>query len=1071
MTHIVREPPPSPPSLQGGRLGGWWRTDDEHPGRIVCDLCPRACSLKPGDRGFCFVRENVEGQMLLTTYGRSTGFCIDPIEKKPLNHFLPGTSVLSFGTAGCNLGCKFCQNWDISKSREVERLSESASPETIAEAARRLGCHSVAYTYNDPIIWAEYAIDTARACRAVGVKNVAVTAGYIMPEARAPFFHAMDAANVDLKAFTEDFYQKITYSHLEPVLDTLRWLKQESDVWFEITNLIIPTANDSPDEIRAMCDWILDSVGDETPLHFTAFHPDFRMRDVPNTPHETLLAAYDIARRQGLKYVYVGNVFDAQHDSTYCPACGELLIERNWHELGQYHLQGDACGHCGHRIAGRFLDEPGRWGRRRQPVRISQFTPPAASQTNPSSPPKAISMSPPSPAESEATAASGDEAPQLNEDQRRKIHEAACRLVAAEITGRPAGLVEGGLLGAERQLVSGAFVTLKRQGRLRGCCGNFGRPMDLLSALTTAAARTATADVRLPPVSRTELPHLELSVSLLHSFRALPDDAAERRSTLEIGRHGLHVSRGDKAGLLLPVVAVESQLDAEEFLRHVCRKAGLPTTAWEDPAARLTTFEVEYLDGRFAAEVCEQFGVETPSLFTTDETSALAAHCRQNLLAHLRGATPNYYAASVSDANVPGVIVTVQLPDAEPTHLVKFSMRPGVPLQSTLFSLVESAATGLRGAGLSRAAVDSLRVGVTVLYDAAMHGVVAEADVAGIDPKRRAVLVAEGAKSAWVFDPAQTAEELIAEAARCAGVAAPHSANVYSLAAQSSEGALSLTTAPKPRVGSRVRLPGVAGAFYPADAGELSKLVDECLEGDACEPQPWAALMTPHAGLAYSGRVAGETLRRVEFPDTVLVLGPKHTRQGVEWAVTPHETWALPGGDVACDVEFARRLAAGIDGLELDAAAHQNEHAIEVELPLIRRLAPDAKVVGIAIGAGDLPRCRAFAKQLADVLRNEASMPLLVISSDMNHFATDEENRRLDAMALDAMQSLDAEQLYQTVTRHQISMCGVLPAVIVMETLRELGRLSTCEKTAYATSAEVNGDTSRVVGYAGILLG
>src|SRR4051794_39424898 len=240
MSRTVLLPPETAPLPDGSLLGGWWHQDEKEPDRIHCDLCPRDCTLRPGDIGFCFVRENRGGEMVLSTYGRSTGFCIDPIEKKPLNHFYPGTSVLSFGTAGCNLGCKFCQNWSISKSREVELLSESASPEAIAAAAKELGCRSVAFTYNDPVIWAEYAIDAAKACRAAGVKSVAVTAGYISPAARGPFYEVMDAANVDLKGFTEEFYQKLTLSHLQPVLDTLRWLKHESDTWFEITNLIIP---------------------------------------------------------------------------------------------------------------------------------------------------------------------------------------------------------------------------------------------------------------------------------------------------------------------------------------------------------------------------------------------------------------------------------------------------------------------------------------------------------------------------------------------------------------------------------------------------------------------------------------------------------------------------------------------------------------------------------------------------------------------------------------------------------------------------------------------------------------
>ncbi|HEU4766475.1 MAG TPA: AmmeMemoRadiSam system radical SAM enzyme, partial [Pyrinomonadaceae bacterium] len=315
MPRTVLLPPDMPATAEGVKPGGWWH-EVEGTDRIHCDLCPRACVLKPGDRGFCFVRENLGGEMMLTTYGRSTGFCIDPIEKKPLNHFYPGTSVLSFGTAGCNLGCKFCQNWDISKSREIERLSELATPEMIAEAARQLGCRSVAFTYNDPVIWAEYAIDAAKACRAVGVKTVAVTAGYITELARGPFYEAMDAANVDLKAFTEEFYHHVTLSHLQPVLDTLVWLKRETNVWFEITNLVIPQENDGDDEFRRMCDWILAKLGDDVPIHFTAFHPDFRMTDRPNTPKETLLSAYDIARRAGIKYVYTGNVDDVQHQST-----------------------------------------------------------------------------------------------------------------------------------------------------------------------------------------------------------------------------------------------------------------------------------------------------------------------------------------------------------------------------------------------------------------------------------------------------------------------------------------------------------------------------------------------------------------------------------------------------------------------------------------------------------------------------------------------------------------------------------------------------------------------------------
>ncbi|MGE5190999.1 MAG: AmmeMemoRadiSam system radical SAM enzyme, partial [Deltaproteobacteria bacterium] len=323
-----------------------------------------------GDRGFCFVRENRDGEMVLSTYGRSTGFCIDPIEKKPLNHFYPGTSVLSFGTAGCNLGCKFCQNWSISKSREIELLSAVAGPEQIAEAARRAGCRSVAFTYNDPVIWAEYALDTARACRERGIKTVAVTAGYINPEPRREFFELMDATNVDLKGFTEEFYRQLTLSHMEPVLDTLRWLKHESAVWLEITNLVIPQENDDPALIRTMCDWILRELGDEVPLHFSAFHPDFRLMNRPPTPPETLIAARDAALTAGLKFVYTGNVSDVKRQSTWCPGCGKLLIERDWYSLGEYHIRDGCCEYCARLIPGYFGAAPGKWGRRQQPVDI-----------------------------------------------------------------------------------------------------------------------------------------------------------------------------------------------------------------------------------------------------------------------------------------------------------------------------------------------------------------------------------------------------------------------------------------------------------------------------------------------------------------------------------------------------------------------------------------------------------------------------------------------------------------------------------------------------------------------------
>jgi pyruvate formate lyase activating enzyme len=346
-------------------------------GRVQCDLCPRECTMHEGQRGLCFVRGCEDGRVKLFTYGRSSGFCVDPIEKKPLNHFLPGTSVLSFGTAGCNLACKFCQNWDMSKSREMDTLADAASPAKLAHAARELGCASVAFTYNDPVIFHEYAIDVARACREQGVRTVAVTAGYIAAAPRAEFFRHMDAANVDLKSFSEDFYYRVCGAHLAPVLETLRYIRRETDTWLELTTLLIPGENDSDAELDALTGWVATELGPDVPLHFSAFHPDWKMSDRPHTPATTLTRARRIAKANGLRHVYTGNVHDAEGGSSYCHHCATLVIERDWYRIGRYHLD-DAgrCRSCGAMLPGVFAGAPGDWGAHRLPVRLSALGPP-----------------------------------------------------------------------------------------------------------------------------------------------------------------------------------------------------------------------------------------------------------------------------------------------------------------------------------------------------------------------------------------------------------------------------------------------------------------------------------------------------------------------------------------------------------------------------------------------------------------------------------------------------------------------------------------------------------------------
>jgi pyruvate formate lyase activating enzyme len=348
----------------------WHRLED---GRIQCDVCPRFCALREGQRGLCFVRARQGDRIVLTTYGRSSGFCVDPIEKKPLNHFLPGTAVLSFGTEGCNLSCLYCQNWDISKSREISKLADEASPELIARAARQLNCRSVAFTYNEPTIFLEYAIDVAEACHEAGIATVAVTAGYVCEKPREDLFREIDAANVDLKSFTDEFYRKVTGARLQPVLETLAYLKKSTSVWLEITNLVIPGYNDSEKEIDRMTRWVVETLGPDVPIHFSAFHPDWKMREVPPTPPPTLARARKIAIANGARYVYTGNIRHREGETTRCHACGACLIGRDGFELTEWNLEKGKCSSCGEPCSGVFEEQPGQWGAHRLPVRLKDF--------------------------------------------------------------------------------------------------------------------------------------------------------------------------------------------------------------------------------------------------------------------------------------------------------------------------------------------------------------------------------------------------------------------------------------------------------------------------------------------------------------------------------------------------------------------------------------------------------------------------------------------------------------------------------------------------------------------------
>ncbi len=990
--------------------------------------------------------------MVLDTYGKSTGFYIDPIEKKPLNHFLPGTPVLSFGTAGCNLGCKFCQNWDISKSREIARLSDEATPEAIATAARNTGCRSVAFTYNDPVIWAEYAIDTANACHAVDVKTVAVTAGYILPVARGEFFECMDAANIDLKAFTESFYHSITSSHLQPVLDTIEYVCNQTDCWVELTNLVIPNANDSSDEFQQMCDWILNTVGPNVPIHFTAFHPDFRMTDRANTPHETLIAAYEIARRAGLRYAYVGNVHDVARQSTSCHACGQLLIERDWHQIGRYHLDGNRCANCQVEIPGRFETVPGTWGRKRQPIRIA-----SDNLVTLSAAPKAKPM---------ITTQESDVAT-LSQDELSTIHQAACEAVSAAVIGGSTDRARTSLGDLASRPVHGVYVTLKRAHALRGCCGSQGSTRPLVDVLIDSAYRTAREDPRMPSIVATELPYLDVTVSILGSPRPIGANEDEREKVVRVGQHGLRIHRGQSVGLLLPSVAVENNWNARQFLDAVCKKAGLPAGTWRSDEADVRIFDGVSYSSPMKMEPVAQTVAE-PRVMSAADLESLAGWVKQNLVALQMGATPFYYATNVSDANVPGIVLQIQVPGASaPAQWMQLSLRESVALQSTLFQLTQTAAASIRGAGEAV----HWNVSLAVMSAATHHGAANEADLRGVHSNQRALVVTDGKRWSVGYDETEQVDAGLQSALNLQPFR-DRVTQVYSMRCESTSPKLSVSISPQGQSKVVARAPAVAGSFYPSDDGERESLVDTLLADlPPVEKTNVAAVMVPHAGLRFSGRVAADVWRRLEIPETVLIIGPKHTTDGVDWAVAPHDRWHMSGtASVTGASDLAASLANAVPGMQLDSGAHRREHGIEVQLPLLHRFAPESTLVAIAMHGGTLEELRSAADSLAKWLLSLEKPPLLVISSDMNHFADDEENRRRDRLALDAMKSLDPAALLAVCETESISMCGQVPAALVMLTLKAMGRSMNYREVAYSTSAEVTGDTSRVVGYAGVLL-
>jgi len=1028
-------------------------------------LCPRECHIKEGSRGFCFVRANVEGELVLTTYGRSSGFCIDPIEKKPLNHFLPGTPILSLGTAGCNLGCKFCQNWDISKSREMDTLAGQAGPEAIVQAAKQTGCRSIAFTYNDPTIWAEYAIDTAKIARAENIRTVAVTAGYISPEPRVEFYHWMDAANIDLKAFTEVFYRKLTQTQLAPVLDTLKYLKHETDVWFEITNLMIPTENDSIDETREMCDWIVKELGPDVPVHFTAFHPDFKMRDLPRTPHETLIRARAIAIDCGIQYAYVGNVNDRENQSTYCHECGNMVVERDWYELGTYALRGNTCKHCGATIPGIYDEDsetPGDWGRKRQPIGINdprQYISVSTSALN-------RALADPEQDDNVMQSSEPEEsveqpAPRLDfdESQQKRLLEYVRDQVRIAVAGaEPSVELSADLADAPAW---GLFVTLKRAGQLRACRGRWGQTASLGELLTQVTRDTAVNDVRFARITPQEIDRLDIDLSLMHSPEALAQKGADLISAVKVGVHGLVIAHARGRGLLLPNVPIENGWDTQTYLCQLCAKAGLPQDTWlTDASTQIMTFQtlmmmqhasqpdfdIDQLTVNRLAQLCDLAG----AVFQERAEPTIADEVLNQEIDQEMG---------------------IQI--HAPGNAVGTSLGAGL----SLIDLTRNAATSLRQFCLQQGAEPRGFDRLVVLHQSIR---LRAADY----PNRHGLLaynaVLAESEQGWALALPQAGQQndMVGQAMQAVGL----DYNTWKNAQEKQMVKPRLTAFNALFQSSKYRPGGLdkrepfrAGQFYPRELQSVKADVAAYLrEGQGATRRDARAVMLPHAGWTFCGKTMGKTLGHVNVPDTVIIVGPKHTAFGVNWSVPPHRQWDLPGLSVPIDTEIVGQLLDAIPGLRCDVEAHQQEHAVEVIIPFLHALNPNIQVVPMVIGQCNFEQVQMLGKAIRSVVdRAEAAgrKILLVISSDMNHFATEQRSHVLDKLALDAMCSGDAKSLFDTCMAEQISMCGVRPAAIIMEALSK-GEPSLIkpELIHYTTSAEASGDTSRVVGYAGVVI-
>jgi AmmeMemoRadiSam system radical SAM enzyme/AmmeMemoRadiSam system protein B/AmmeMemoRadiSam system protein A len=1027
----------------------WWqRLDDD---KVLCTLCPRECHIPNNSRGFCFVRANVDGELVLTTYGRSSGFCIDPIEKKPLNHFLPGTPILSLGTAGCNLGCKFCQNWDISKSRQMDTVAGQAGPDAIVQAARQTQCRSIAFTYNDPIIWAEYAIDTAIAAHEHDLKTVAVTAGYISPDARTEFFSHMDAANVDLKAFTDTFYRKLTQTSLAPVLDTLKYLKHETDCWFEITNLIIPRENDDADELKRMCAWIVEELGPDVPVHFSAFHPDFKMLDYPRTPHETLIQARQIAIDTGIQYAYVGNVNDHANQSTYCHACGKRVIERDWYQLGSYQLKGSICNHCNTVIPGVFdISGPGDWGRKRQPIAIND----SRQFINRS----AFTQLSVNGGETKLMADSHESKPMIDfdTDQKTALLNFVRSHVYAAVTGNQTRVLTlpDDLANAP---AFGCFVTLQMDDKLRACRGRWNQAQEIstdpLGELLAGVARdSALQDFRFPVISKNELDRLSLDISIMHSPAMLQQQGEALVDAVEVGKHGLVMMHPQGRGLLLPHVATEQGWDARTFLSQLCAKAGLRKNVWhEDDQTQIMTFQTTLLKQEPPVEPF------LPGKISANAFDALLSLGRKVIHGDL------------SPTELPNGL-TKTWADEMGVYLISNTHQSASALgaNQSLAKLVTMACQSLAKSSTPSRFIQRM----VILYNGVR--------LSAMDyPNRHVNLTYNGVLAesprGWALSLPSSNQrtDRVGQAMRDAGI------DIKSWRVAHNQGHA------KPRltcfdlfVHDAIQKPAAidtrptakSGQFYPASADQVHQQINEVFgKFENTDSTKVRAVMLPHAGWVYCQDVIAQTLGKVDVPDRVIIIGPKHTPHGAHWSVSNHVAWETPTGHVPVDTDAVSRLLELLPMLKCESQAHEQEHGIEVLLPWLQSKNANLKILPLVFGHSNFEQLEVLGESLAQLIDQLVGETLLVISSDMNHFEDTDTTQIKDTQAIDAMCSGDEQKLFETCLKNQISMCGMRPAVAVMNALKKSAPIAP-QLIARSDSSSVSGDRTRVVGYAGVII-